>query len=206
MPKRCSYKRCRYRHSTTGIDCIKFFPFPKMGRLRTVERCKRWVAACGRTSFGVENVTKHSYLCSEHFVDGQPTPQNPDPIPFWMSEMAAYTVDLTVGSVESQQECCSTCSTDVEPFLAVAPLPSASLRAHLLSDCSSALPSATAIILDPTDTADDPPCKKRRVDSQMLMHTVASGHQHTSECQSCSLKKKYGLLHSALTTSSAETE
>ena len=44
------------------------------------ERCKRWVHKCGRPNFTVENAKKDTYICSKHFVDGEPTIQNPDPV------------------------------------------------------------------------------------------------------------------------------
>lgn len=38
--------------------------------------------ACGRKDFGVDNITKHTYVCSKHFVGGKgPTAEHPNPLP-----------------------------------------------------------------------------------------------------------------------------
>jgi hypothetical protein len=71
--------RCRYsdREHMKGVFWI---PFPKPKR--NLEKCQRWIRACGRELFSVEKVTRWMYICSKHFVGGQgPTEQRPDPIP-----------------------------------------------------------------------------------------------------------------------------
>ena len=57
-----------------------WIPFPKPKR--NLEKCQRWIRACGRELFTVEKVTRWTYICSKHFVGGQgPTDLHPDPIP-----------------------------------------------------------------------------------------------------------------------------
>jgi len=59
---------------------VNFIPFPKPKK--SEEKCKRWIAACGRENFTVDNVKKWTYICSKHFVGGNgPTEEHPDPIP-----------------------------------------------------------------------------------------------------------------------------
>jgi hypothetical protein len=43
-------------------------PFPKPKR--NLEKCQRWIRACGRELFSVEKVTRWMYICSKHFVVG----------------------------------------------------------------------------------------------------------------------------------------
>lgn len=81
--RHCSYGLCnsdsRYkdRYYMQGVFWI---PFPKpKSKLR---KCEKWVYACGRGNFGVENVKPWTYICSKHFVGGHgPTEENPDPVP-----------------------------------------------------------------------------------------------------------------------------
>ena len=59
---------------------VFWIPFPKPKR--NLEKCQRWIRACGRELFSVEKVTRWMYICSKHFVGGQgPTEQRPNPIP-----------------------------------------------------------------------------------------------------------------------------
>ncbi|CAL8326239.1 unnamed protein product, partial [Arctogadus glacialis] len=46
------------------------------------ERCLRWIKQCGRphSQLNVTKINKHAYVCSKHFVNGQPTPEYPDPV------------------------------------------------------------------------------------------------------------------------------
>ncbi|XP_078618709.1 uncharacterized protein LOC144886133 [Branchiostoma floridae x Branchiostoma japonicum] len=82
MVKICCYGTCnsdtRYPERVPGV---RFYPFPKP-KTKFVE-CLRWIKACGRpnSQLNVSKVTKHSYVCSKHFVDGRPTERFPDPIP-----------------------------------------------------------------------------------------------------------------------------
>jgi hypothetical protein len=49
---------------------------------RNLEKCQRWIRACGRELFTVVKVTRWKYICSKHFVGEQdPTGQHLDPIP-----------------------------------------------------------------------------------------------------------------------------
>ena len=81
--RHCSYGTCtsdsRYsdREHMKGVFWI---PFPKPKR--NLEKCQRWIRACGRELFTVEKVSQWTYICSKHFVGGQGfTEQPPDPIP-----------------------------------------------------------------------------------------------------------------------------
>ena len=59
---------------------VTWIPFPKPHK--DIDKCKRWVRACGRMNFTHENVKKWTYLCSKHFVNQMgPTEEHPDPIP-----------------------------------------------------------------------------------------------------------------------------
>lgn len=59
---------------------VFFIPFPKPKS--NENKCKRWIAACGRENFTVDNIKKWTYICSKHFVGGKgPTENDPDPIP-----------------------------------------------------------------------------------------------------------------------------
>ena len=54
-------------------------PFPKPHIDR--DKCERWIRACRREGFGDDKVTKHTYICSMHFIGGSgPTVEHPDPI------------------------------------------------------------------------------------------------------------------------------
>lgn len=81
MVKRCAWGTCnsddRYKEKEHMKDVI-FFPIPKPKT--RLEETKQWVKACGRKHFAVENVDKHSYVCSKHFVDGMPTSRFPYPV------------------------------------------------------------------------------------------------------------------------------
>ena len=80
--KTCSWGQCnsdsRYAHKDymNGVNFVKF-PNPK----HDIEKCKRWVNACYRKKFNLSNVTRHSYICTKHFVgDNGPTEKHLDPI------------------------------------------------------------------------------------------------------------------------------
>lgn len=69
-----------------------FYPFAKPGKVKEgmtawevkrqkkkTERARRWIHACGRFDFtDVAQITKHTYICSLHFIE--PIEENPDPI------------------------------------------------------------------------------------------------------------------------------
>ncbi|XP_062568430.1 uncharacterized protein LOC134230607 [Saccostrea cucullata] len=87
MVKRCSWGTCntdsRYPERLTGG--IKFIPFPKPPT--NPEKCKRWIRLCGRPAYQLNeevlrdrNKSKHFYVCSKHFINGEPSEKFPDPI------------------------------------------------------------------------------------------------------------------------------
>lgn len=62
------------------MNGVFFLPFPKPKT--QFEKCQRWVRLCGRKYFGVENITKDTYICCKHFVGEKgPTTSHPDPLP-----------------------------------------------------------------------------------------------------------------------------
>ena len=47
-----------------------------------MDKCKLWLKACSRKGFGIEKITKHTYICSKHFVgEAGPTAEHPHPLP-----------------------------------------------------------------------------------------------------------------------------
>ena len=81
--KHCCYGICNSdsRYMEKEHMCGVFFiPFPKPKS--NENKCKKWIAACGRENFTVDKVKKWTYICSKHFVGGKgPTECHPDPIP-----------------------------------------------------------------------------------------------------------------------------
>ena len=81
--KHCCYGVCDSDSRYSDRDRMKnvfFISFPKPSR--DLQKCRRWIQSCRRDNFGIENVTKDTYICSLHFVGGNgPTDDNPDPIP-----------------------------------------------------------------------------------------------------------------------------
>ena len=71
-----------------------FIPFPKVGKIKDgmtqceknkqndkIEKAKKWIHACSRIGFGIQNIKGHTYICSNHFIGGSgPTEEYPDPI------------------------------------------------------------------------------------------------------------------------------
>jgi hypothetical protein len=89
----CSHGLCNEdSRKDTGV---KFIPFPS--RKQWPEKCKRWVLACGRENFKVENITRHQRICSKHYFGEQgPTPEHPDPIPTNKTEeQVTFTILLS---------------------------------------------------------------------------------------------------------------
>ncbi|XP_070533446.1 uncharacterized protein [Ptychodera flava] len=81
--KHCCYGNCRsdsrYSHRDEMKD-VFFIRFPKAHR--NLEKCQRWIYACGRKGFCIESIKKDTYICSLHFVGKNgPTDKYPDPIP-----------------------------------------------------------------------------------------------------------------------------
>ena len=83
--KHCCYGDCksdsRYKDRPyRSMQGVTWTPFPKPKT--KLEKCQRWVYACGRGDFTVDNVKKWTYICSKHFVGGKgPTAEHADPIP-----------------------------------------------------------------------------------------------------------------------------
>ena len=80
--KHCCYGVCRsdarYGHRE-HMKGVTFMPFPKPHIDR--DKCERWIRACRREGFGTDKVTKHTYICSLHFIGGSgPTVEHPYPI------------------------------------------------------------------------------------------------------------------------------
>ncbi|XP_036445991.1 uncharacterized protein LOC118821470 isoform X2 [Colossoma macropomum] len=81
MVKRCCWGTC---DSTTRyperLDGVFFVPFPKPPK--NVEKCKLWIKLCGRphSLLNISNITRDTYICSKHFVDGKPTAEHPHPV------------------------------------------------------------------------------------------------------------------------------
>ena len=80
--KHCYYRVCR---SDSRYGCrehikgVSSMPFPKPHiDLAKSERC---VKACKRELFVINNITKHTYICSLHFIGlTWPTDEYPDPV------------------------------------------------------------------------------------------------------------------------------
>lgn len=90
--RHCSYGTCtndsRYPHRPE-MKGVWWLPFPKPRS--DLARCERWVMACGRLNFTVNNVKPWTYICSLHFVGRNgPTPKHPDPIPLLGSYQVIY--------------------------------------------------------------------------------------------------------------------
>ena len=81
--RHCSYGTYNSDSRYSDREHMKGFfriPFPKPKR--KLEKCQRWIRACGRERFTVVKVTWWKYICSKHFAGGQgPTEQHPNPIP-----------------------------------------------------------------------------------------------------------------------------
>ncbi|XP_014909247.1 zinc finger protein 554-like isoform X1 [Poecilia latipinna] len=86
MVKRCQWGTCnsdtRYPERLEGG--IHFIPFPKPKR--SLEKCKRWIKACGRPHNRLNetmiNGNYHMFVCTKHFPEGKPTDRFPDPVSF----------------------------------------------------------------------------------------------------------------------------
>ena len=94
--KRCAWGKCNsdsryaYKDHMKGVNFVNF-PSKK----KEYDKCRRWANACYRKDWGVENVTRHTFICTRHFVGGNgPTEQHPDPINagFTEDQVNAYIV------------------------------------------------------------------------------------------------------------------
>lgn len=81
MVKHCSHGTCksdsRYPAKLQGA---RFIPFVKPKT--DLNKCLRWISLCRRphTQLNVEKITKHTYICSKHFISLEgPTGEYPDP-------------------------------------------------------------------------------------------------------------------------------
>ena len=56
-----------------------FIPFPKP--LQGIERCQRWVNACSREDFTINEITRNTYICALHWPGQRgPTDEFTDPL------------------------------------------------------------------------------------------------------------------------------
>ena len=56
-----------------------FIPFPKPSQ--GLEKCQRWIQACSRENFTIENINRSTYICALHWPGGKgPTQEFPDPL------------------------------------------------------------------------------------------------------------------------------
>ena len=61
--KTCFFQKCKnYSKSDPNRH---FVPFVKPHI--DLKRCKEWIQLCGRPSYPYDSITKHSYICDEHF-------------------------------------------------------------------------------------------------------------------------------------------
>ncbi|XP_007235875.3 uncharacterized protein si:dkey-20i10.7 [Astyanax mexicanus] len=81
MVKRCAWGSCksdtRYPNRVQGVV---FYPFPKPKT--NLQKCQLWIRLCGRphSRLNMDTITKNTYVCSKHFVNGAPTDEFPDPL------------------------------------------------------------------------------------------------------------------------------
>ncbi|KAL5020003.1 hypothetical protein ScPMuIL_002895 [Solemya velum] len=77
--RHCCYGICKSDSHYSDRDHMKdvsWIPFPKPRR--SLEKCLRWIHACGRDHFRVENVNRWTYICNKHFGNKEgPTPDVP---------------------------------------------------------------------------------------------------------------------------------
>ena len=94
--KHCCWGNCKNdsRYPDKFPPGTYFIPFPKVGKIKEsmtqweknrqserTEKAKQWIHACGRKAFGIKNITKDTYICSNHFVGNSgPTEDNPNPL------------------------------------------------------------------------------------------------------------------------------
>ena len=104
--KHCCYGECRSDSRHSHLESMKgvFFinvPKPK----REPEKCARWVQACSRENFTVQDVKKDVYICSLHFVGRHgPTKNHPDPIPatYNTKQVIAFFGLITIHYIDSR--------------------------------------------------------------------------------------------------------
>ncbi|KAG5285135.1 hypothetical protein AALO_G00034470 [Alosa alosa] len=74
MVKRCAWGICntdtRFPERLEGG--VRFFPFPKP---------KSNPDKCPHSQLNPSRINKHTFVCSKHFVNGEPSPESPNPVP-----------------------------------------------------------------------------------------------------------------------------
>lgn len=98
MPITCKWGLC---HNRNDVHSVRFFPFPKpckyfnklqkdttlsVGHDITLCKkcyaCQKWIDACKVEAYtSISQITRHWYICSDHFMDKEPTEANPHPFP-----------------------------------------------------------------------------------------------------------------------------
>ena len=88
--KHCYWGQCKSdsRYPEKPPDSLKemmnlgqkaFIPFPKPSQ--GIDKCKRWIHACSRENFSLQNINKHTYICAYHWPGEKgPTIEHPDPL------------------------------------------------------------------------------------------------------------------------------
>lgn len=87
--KHCCYGTCnsdsRYA-DRPHMNGVFFIPFPKPKT--NLEKCKIWIKNCGRKDFGIDRISRNTYVCSKHFVGEKgPTNDHPHPVPAAASDL-----------------------------------------------------------------------------------------------------------------------
>lgn len=58
-----------------------FIPFPKPSLPQNIDRCHRWISACCREHFTINDITRNTYVCALHWPGKKgPTQEFPDPL------------------------------------------------------------------------------------------------------------------------------
>ena len=69
----------KHLHEMMAAGEKVFLPFPKPSQ--GLEKCKRWILACSRENFTVQNINRNTYVCVLHWPGGRgPTEEFPDPL------------------------------------------------------------------------------------------------------------------------------
>ncbi|XP_036429311.1 uncharacterized protein si:dkey-20i10.7 [Colossoma macropomum] len=81
MVKRCVWGNCRSdTRYPNRVEGVSFYPFPKPKT--NFQKCQLWIRLCGRPQhrLNIDTISKNTYVCSKHFVNGGPTEEFPDPL------------------------------------------------------------------------------------------------------------------------------
>ncbi|XP_072016272.1 uncharacterized protein [Amphiura filiformis] len=92
MVKYCCHGFCRSNNrnveSREDMQGVAFISFPKPKN--NMDKCARWILACGREDITLDRVKSNTYVCSKHFVGRNgPTDIFPDPLPVCEEDFAA---------------------------------------------------------------------------------------------------------------------